>query len=111
MSLDPLRNPKDPLHKSGPEGERELFRKRGAACDGLPMELAAGAAANIIVNALRQQHATRREAEAAIDELMGRIKALLLDQHYDGMGRRRNLFPFHQVVQITPDAIRHFAKA
>lgn len=102
MSLDPLRNPKDPLHRSGPEGERELFRRMSDACDGYTLELAVGAAANVLVNAIRQQHAQRRGAQEALEQLVARMRTLLLEQHYDGLGNRRNVFPFHQTIEVPP---------
>jgi predicted outer membrane lipoprotein len=57
-----------------------------------------GAAANIIINAMRQEHPTRAAAERAFDDLFGRMKALLLD-HYDASGRKKGVFPYTQVVQ------------
>lgn len=100
MPLDPLRNPKDPLHKSGPEAERELFRAMSDACHGYPSQAAVGAALNVAMNAIRQQHAKRADAERAMREVMGRMMATLCDQHYDLQGNRRNVFPFHQVVEM-----------
>lgn len=97
---DLLRNPKDPLHKSGPEAERELFRALGAVCSGFPQEAVLGAAANLLVNAIRQGQPTREGAREKFDELTARVRMLLLDQHYDGLGKRRNVFPFHQVIEV-----------
>lgn len=99
-SLDPLRNPLDPMHRSGPAVELELFRALTAACNGYPSQVAVGAAANLIVNAVRQQHPNRRDAEEAMREVLTRTMTLLLDQHYDLQGNRRNVFPFHQIVQL-----------
>lgn len=54
---------------------------------------------NLLVNAVRQNCITRREAERAFDELVGRTKNLLLEQHYDPVsGRRRNVFPHTQHI-------------
>lgn len=97
---DPLRNPKDPLHRSGPDAERELFRALGAACSGFPNEAVLGAAANLLVNAIRQSQPTRYAAREKFDELTARVRVLLLDQHYDALGKRRNVFPFHQVIEV-----------
>lgn len=100
MSLDPLRNPKDPLHKSGSESQLVLFRKFSHEASGHAVEDAIGAALNILVNAVRQAHPTRGGAERSYDEHVGRAKHLLLN-HYDGMtGRRHNIFPHHQVIQM-----------
>jgi hypothetical protein len=97
---DPLRNHKDPLHKSGPEAEKELFRAFGAASNGFPTEAVLGAAANVFVNAIRQSQATREGAREKFDELVARVRLLLLDQHYDATGKRRNIFPFHQAIEV-----------
>jgi acyl carrier protein phosphodiesterase len=99
MTTDPLRNTKDPLRKSGPEAEQELFRALGRACNDFPRDVVLGAAMNLIVNAIRQEHAGRNAACNAFDEVMARTKAVLLDKHYDEMGKRRNVFPFHQVIE------------
>jgi hypothetical protein len=98
--MDPLRNPKDPLRKSGPEHEQALFRAVSVACSGYPTEAVLGVAVNLMVNAVRQGNPRRDGAQAALDELVARARTLLLDQHYDLMGARRNVFPFHQVVQV-----------
>jgi hypothetical protein len=98
--IDPLRNPKDPLHKSGPEAERELFRAFGQLSNGFPMETVIGAAANVLVNAIRQGQPSREGAREKFDELVTKVRMLLLDQHYDALGKRRNVFPFHQTVEV-----------
>ena len=105
---DPLRNPKDPLHKSGPEAERELFRAMSAVCNGFPNEAVVGAVANMLVNAIRQSQPTKQGAADTLDRLLARIRPLLLDQHYDLTGKRRNVFPFHQVIEVPKfDARKH----
>jgi hypothetical protein len=94
-------NPKDPMLTSGPEAERKLFEQLGRVCNDFPREVVAGAASNLIINAIRQNFATRETAEKAFDELFGRTKSLLLDQHYDSVtGKRRNIFPFTQHIEI-----------
>ncbi|HJT63082.1 MAG TPA: hypothetical protein VJ797_15540 [Burkholderiales bacterium] len=98
--LDPLRNQKDPLHKSGPEAERELFRALSNVCNGFPNEAVVGAAVNMLVNAIRQSHSTRQGAADALDQLVAKVRILLLDQHYDALGNRRNVFPFHQKIEV-----------
>ena len=95
-------NPQDPMLKSGPEAERKLFEAlaRCATTFQLPRKIVAGAAANVIVGAIRQEISTRKEAEEYFDEVFGRTKALLL-QHYDSVtGKRRNVFPFTQTVEV-----------
>lgn len=95
-----LTSPKDPLLASGPDRQRELFMKLCREADGFSSEDVLGAAINLIVNGIRQAYASRDKADTAIEQKLAQAKALL-DQHYDGMGKRRNgLFPFHQVIQI-----------
>lgn len=102
-ALDPLRNPRDPLHASGPDAEKELFRALGKDCHGYPPEIVLGAAVNLVINALRQQHATKAGAERAFDEIAARSKRLLLDEHYDNLGhRRQGTFPFDVRVVMPP---------
>lgn len=105
--LDPLRNQKDPLRKSGPEAEQELFRALGAAANGYPAEAVLGAAANVLVNAIRQAQPTREGAREKFDELAAKVRRLLLDQHYDATGKRRNVFPFHQVIEVPLITRKH----
>jgi hypothetical protein len=54
----------------------------------------------MLVNAIRQSQPTRQGAADTLDQLVSRVKLLLLDQHYDAMGKRRNVFPFHQVIEV-----------
>ena len=92
-------NPKDPMNKIGPEAERALFEAIGRLGSGHDGAVVVGAVMNTLVNAIRQGHATRAGAERAFDELVGRSKNLLLEQHYDPVSdKRRNVFPFTQVV-------------
>ena len=104
---DPLRNPKDPFHKSGPEAERELFVALSKASAGYPMELVIGATMNMLVNAIRQSQPTRQGAADSLDKVMARVKMLLLDQHYDATGKRRNVFPFHQMIEVPHFDLRN----
>jgi hypothetical protein len=101
-------NPKDPLRKAATANEQELFREVGRTLNAAPAEMVSGIAVNLLVNVLRQQHASKHAAERAFDEVTAKAKSLLLDQHYDLTGRRRNVFPFHQVVQMPRfDARKH----
>jgi hypothetical protein len=89
----------DPL-RHGPAASQDLFKQFSRLCNGFPTDAAIAASANVLLNALRQQSATRREAEIEFNELFGRLKAILVE-HYDGpSGRRRNVFPFHQTVEV-----------
>ncbi len=100
MSL--LNNPKDPMLKSGPDAERRLFEALGRVCSGHDGAVVNGAVMNLLVNSVRQACATRGEAERVFDELVGRSKNLLLEQHYDPVtNRRRNIFPYTQVVNAA----------
>ena len=95
----PLNNPNDPMLKSGPEGEQDLFNTFTKHATGHDHQIVAGAAANLLVNVIRQSCATRQEAERVFDELFGRTKNLLLTQHYDPVtNKRRNVFPFTQHI-------------
>ena len=96
---NPLRNPADPLHKAGPPSGRELFKRFGSVADGFPHDAVLDAAVNLIINTLRQSHATWADAERAYDELFGRTKTILRD-HYDPLGKRRNVFPFDQFINM-----------
>lgn len=94
-------NPKDPLIKAGPGGQRELFerftREAGA---GFSTADVIGAAFNVIVNAIRQAHESRDAAVKSYDELFGKNKSLLLN-HYDSRGRLRGVFPYPQIIEAT----------
>jgi hypothetical protein len=103
MSKDtPYVNPKDPLHQptAGPDAARELFSAFSKVAHGFSRADAIMAAANILLNAIRQENPTRIGAERAFDELLGRSKNVLLEHHYDLTGKRRNIFPFHQTMNI-----------
>lgn len=97
---DPLRNPKDPLRKSGPEAEHALFRAFGQAANGFPREVVVGAAMNMLINVIRQSHSNMISASNAYDEVTQKFKGLLLDNHYDGLGNRKNIFPFTQTINV-----------
>lgn len=98
--MDPLRNPKDPLHKTGPEAEKILFKDMVETANGFPLETVAGSAVNVLINAIRQMCSTQTEAETKFDEMFLKAKTVLLDNHYDNLGNRRNVFPFHQVIEV-----------
>jgi len=92
-------NENDPLKIAVPDRQRELFRRFGQVANGFSSEDVNGAAANLIVNSLRQAYPTRARAEVAYDELFGRIKSLLVS-HYDLLGRKRGVFPFDQMIEM-----------
>lgn len=92
-------NPKDPLRQATPDAAMELFRLFARQANGFPRDTVVDAAVNIMLNALRQEHATRASAEKAFDELFGRSKQVLVD-HYDVLGRKRGIFPYDQVISV-----------
>jgi|SRR5215204_1586428 len=107
---DPLRNPKDPLHGSGPQTGLELFRQLGKACAGLPANTVVDAACALLINAVRQGAPDWPRAEAAWDEIFGKAKSLLKGQYDMVNGRRRGIFPYDQVLQpehfSDPDVVK-----
>lgn len=88
----------DPLNQR-PDAERELFTRLSQMARGFEHDVVVGAAANVLLNAIRQNKATRQQAETAFDELFGKLKAILVE-HYDEAGRRRSVFPHHQVIEV-----------
>jgi hypothetical protein len=94
MTDDPLLNL--------PEQERLVFEAFTQAATGRNYDAVVGAAINILINVIRQTEPTRADAEAHWNELVGRGKTLLLDNHYDSVtGKRRNVFPHTQVVRMS----------
>ena len=96
-------NPADPLKKTGPDHTKELFEKVSQCCSGFSYDNVVVAAGNLLINAIRQKCVTSREAELTYDELMAKLKAVLMDQHYYPNGQRRSVFAFHQT--IAPDLL------
>jgi len=100
VTLDPLRNGKDPLHRAGPEYQKELFRQFSQLANGFSTEDVVGATMNMLVNCVRQSNSTQRGAESRWDDWTGRFKSVLMS-HYDSVtGRRRNVFPFEQFITM-----------
>jgi hypothetical protein len=104
-------NPNDPMLKSGPAKQKALFDAMVNTCHGQSSDVVAGAAVNLLINAIRQAEPNRAMAERAIDEMFGRAKSLLFE-HYDSVtGKRRSVFPFTQVIEmphlIDKDRLRH----
>jgi hypothetical protein len=89
-------HPKDPL-ASTPDTAIELMKKMGQAAHGFSAQDVVNAATNIVINAMRQSHATRRDAERAWDETMARGKGQLMDC-YDSSGRKKGIYPYHQTI-------------
>lgn len=100
-ALDPLRNEKDPLHKAGPNYQKELFRQFSQLANGFSAEDVIGATMNMLVNCVRQTNSTRASAESRWNDWTERFKEILLSRHYDSVtGKRRNVFPFEQFVKM-----------
>jgi hypothetical protein len=97
--LAALRNPKDPLH-SNYEGPKELFERFAKASNGFPHEFVLDAALNVLINSVRQANSRRSGALKGFDEAVTKARAMLAE-HYDGADNRRNIFPFHQVVEMA----------
>jgi len=95
-------NLQDPMQKTdfAPPNAKELFDSLSKAADGFSAADVMSAAANLLVNSVRCAHATCAGAERAFDEVVGRSKHLLLEKHYDMVGKRRNIFPFDQVIEV-----------
>jgi hypothetical protein len=90
----------DPLRKL-PQQEKMLFDIITHASTGVPLDAVMGAAINMLINAIRQNYPTRKDAEQRYDELFGRGKQLLLANHYDSVtGRRRTVIPHDQIVRM-----------
>ena len=88
----------DPLEVRG--AERALFEQVWRMMLGQERSTVCEIGLNLIVNVIRQSVGKRRDAEALFDELFGRAKSKLLDEHYDPVtGLRRSVFPFTQVIQ------------
>jgi hypothetical protein len=91
-------NKLDPL-KDADETRRELFSRFSKASNQFTHRDVVYAAANLILNSIRQSCPTQKEAEALVDEMTAHMKRTLLDQHYFPSGQRRNVFPFHQIIE------------
>lgn len=94
-TLDPLKQ-----ETAGPPQGRVLFEKFSQVARGFPHDAAVDAALNVLLTAIRQACPTRAKAEKMFDEAAGKSKHLLLEQHYNADGSRRNIFPFTQHVRL-----------
>lgn len=102
------KNPADPLNAAAPPAGAELLRRMAQQCDGFSFDDAAGAAANMLINVLRQQHATAGAAEDAFDQIVARSKEVLLGQHYRpgrSGARIQGTFAFRQGI-VVPAGIK-----
>ena len=102
MSIDNITST-DPLANAIGERERELFRQLSGICGrgGYTPQQVAEAALNLVCNAIRQSFPTRGQAERQFDELVGKMKGVLLEQHYDAVtGKRRHNFAWDQRIEM-----------
>lgn len=91
----------DQLTFEAPDHGRELFEAWMQVANGFSYEAVIAAAQNVIVNALRQKHAYAKDAEREFDQGAYRAKHLLLNEHYDALGRRRQgMFAFPQHIHM-----------
>lgn len=93
-----LVNPKDPLHQQA-DAEKFLFSALAKVASGFTAEQVVGAALNLVVNAIRQANASEKGALDAADQAHAAMRKILI-AHYDNAGKRRNIFPFHQMIEV-----------
>jgi hypothetical protein len=92
---------KDPLQQAleNAPNALELFVLLIKRCEGMPVDQVYTIAVNLIVNIIRMTTPSRKDAEAVVDDLFRRTKALTL-AHYDSVtGKRKALFPYTQMAQ------------
>ena len=87
------------MMKAASPGSRALFAVLSAHCDGHTIEDIISASGNLMINALRQAHASRADAEARWDEISANMKKLLW-QHYDSFGRLKGIYPYTQHIEM-----------
>lgn len=92
-------NPRDTLPRAGPEQQRELFKAFSKVATGFSMEEVAGAAINLLVNAVRQTHPTRRVALDSLERYLTQARVILTDNYYVTGARRPN-FAFDQMIEM-----------
>lgn len=73
--------------------ERELIQAFGRAADGYDREKVVGAAANMLLNALRQAHPKLGGASEELRDLHDRMQKALAEHHYstDGLQRKNHI--------------------
>lgn len=94
-------NPKDPMNKVLDDRARALFREFGKLCNGAPNDVILMAAFNVILSAVRQKHPRRQGALNDFDQMMIKFRTLLADKHYSVSGKRLNIFPFTQNIEVS----------
>ena len=93
------------MNKLTSDNGRVLFTTISQAAQGFSTQDVINAAAMLLVNAIREAHATRAQAGNAFDEMTARAKTFLLDKHYDSTGRKKGIFPYdHHIIAPHFDA-------
>lgn len=77
-----------------------LFEHVIRQLNGVPLPAVGNLAVNLLVNAVRQSEATRKNAEEMVDTLFSRAKTALFEQYDAVTGKRRAVVPVTQVVQM-----------
>lgn len=84
--------------------ERELIAAIGQLTTGYGYDTVIGAAANIMLNALRQKHPRHIDAEEQFEAAVEEMRKSLRDQHYHENGTRNErriiIPPLHQLVRM-----------
>jgi chemotaxis regulatin CheY-phosphate phosphatase CheZ len=68
---------------------RQLLDKFSGAADGYQRDEVINAAANVMLNAIRQSHPRIGEAAEELQALAVRMQKMLADRHYDEQGQRK----------------------
>jgi hypothetical protein len=89
----------DPLKgKAAPRAE-ELFAAFSRVAHGAPNDIILQAAFNLIINAIRQKNPRRQGALNEFGNITAKIKDVIAN-HYSVSGRRLNVFPHHQTIEV-----------
>lgn len=88
----------DPLTK-GPESSRVLQQRMGKASSGFSYDAVVSAAANILINVIRQKHSKKKGALDELDQVQAAVRKAV-DEHYQLNGSRKSLFPFDQIISV-----------
>jgi hypothetical protein len=83
------------VRKTLAEREKALFDRFARVAQGVPTEAVAGAAANVVINALMQLHASPDEAKKAFAKI-----ELMMLQRYDVRGRSGILAVAKDVLRV-----------
>lgn len=93
-------NPKDPMNAVNDDRARQILQEVGKHLDNVPNDVVMLVAYNMLLNAVRQKHSRRQGALADFDEMTAKFRHLLAEKHYSVSGKRLNIFPFHQKIEL-----------